>query len=125
MRSMALILIISTPLEGLKSSGDFWNFFSQAGMGRPFFAFWVEFPPLFPWISRLAYLITGGREHSYIYALVIFFSIIQAVNVYLFGRIVKRSIPNGNDLQPVLIYGFLTIALFYTWAYFDILAIFF
>ena len=36
-----LIMIISIPIEGLKSYGDFWNFYNLASLGRPFLDLWV------------------------------------------------------------------------------------
>ena len=77
-----LIMVVSIPFEGLKSYGDFWNFYQLAATGRPFLDLWLEFPPLFPVLSRGIYLMVGGREHSYIYALIVIFSIFQAANIF-------------------------------------------
>jgi len=119
-----LIMVISIPIEGLKSYGDFWNFYHLAGLGRPFLDFWVEFPPIFPVLSRFLFLLVGGKEHSFIYALIVLFSIIQASNVVVFHRISTIIHPQGEGLNRVLVYAFLLVGLFYGWAYFDSLAIF-
>jgi hypothetical protein len=119
-----LIMVISIPLEGLKSYGDFWNFFQLAATGRPFIDFWVEFPPLFPVLSRGVYLMVGGREHSYIYVLIVIFSIIQAANIYIFQKIASTINPDHYLINKTLVYAFFLIGLFYGWAYFDSLAVF-
>lgn len=119
-----LIMVVSIPLEGLKSYGDFWNFYQLAAMGRPFLDLWVEFPPFFPVLSRGIYLMVGGREHSFVYALIVIFSIIQAANIYIFQKIASTVYPEHELVNRTLIYAFFIIGLFYSWAYFDSLAVF-
>lgn len=119
-----LLLILSLPLEGIQSYGDYWNFYRLAGLGRPFWDIWVEFPPLFPFISRGMYLLGGGREHAYIYLGVLLFSLIQAGSVYLFQQIAEEIWGKDGGLQRTIIYALLIMGLFYGWAYFDSLAVF-
>jgi len=118
------IMVISIPLEGLKSYGDFWNFYHLASLGRPFLDLWVEFPPLFPVLSRGIYLMVGGREHSFIYALIAIFSIIQAANIYLFQKIARAINAENESINRVYVYVSFLVGLFYGWAYFDSLAVF-
>lgn len=120
-----LILILSLPLEGVKSYGDFWNFYTLAGMGRPFWDLWVEFPPLFPFLSRGVYLLVGGKEHAYIYLGAILFSLIQASSLYLFQQITAKIWGEDGGSQRAVVYAFMLVGLFYGWAYFDCLAVFF
>jgi hypothetical protein len=120
-----IILIISVPLEGLKSYGDFWNFSSLAAAGVPFIDLWVEFPPLFPFISRAIFLLVGGREYAYVYLLALLFSLAQAGNIYYFQAIGSKIFPAGEAEKRTLVYAFMLICLFYGWAYFDCLAVFF
>lgn len=119
-----LILILSLPIQGIQSYGDFWNFHFVAGLGRPFLDIWVEFPPLFPLISRGIYHLVGGREHAYIYIGALFFSLIQAGSVYLFQRIAEEAWGQARGYQRTIIYALLIVGLFYGWAYFDCLAVF-
>lgn len=118
------VLILSLPLEGILSYGDFWNFFHLAGLGRPFLDIWVEFPPLFPFLSRGVYLLVGGREHAFIYAEAILFSVIQAGSVYFFQLLAIRIWGEEKGSRRAVIYALLIVGLFYGWAYFDCLAIF-
>jgi hypothetical protein len=119
-----IVLIISLPMDGLRSYGDHWNFFHIASLGTPFIDLWVEFPPIFPFLSRGFYLISSGREHTYIYLLAVFFSIVQAGNIYLFHDISKKVWNDNEAGQRVLVYGAMLFGLFYGWTYFDCLGVF-
>jgi len=120
-----MILLLSLPIEGLKSYGDYWNFFNLAAAGWPYLDIWVEFPPIFPFLSRIIYLAVGGKEHAYIYLLAMFFSIFQAINVYLFIQIAQKSLVNSEWIQRAIVYCLLLVGLFYGWTYFDSLGVFF
>ena len=120
-----LIMVVSIPLEGLKSYGDYWNFYQLASIGRPFLDLWLEFPPLFPILSRGIYLMVGGREHSYSYALIVIFSILQAANIFFFQKIASNINTEKEAINRTFVYAFFLVGLFYGWAYFDSLAVFF
>lgn len=120
-----LIMVVSIPLEGLKSYGDYWNFYQLAATGRPFLDLWLEFPPLFPVLSRGIYLMVGGREHSYSYALIVIFSILQAANIFFFQKIASNINTEKEAINRTFVYAFFLVGLFYGWAYFDSLAVFF
>ena len=119
-----LVLMLSLPLEGIKSYGDYWNFYNLASLGRPFWDIWVEFPPLFPFLSRGIFLLAGGKEHAYIYLSVLLFSLIQAGSIYLFQRIAEEIWGKDGGFHRTIVYAFLIVGLFYGWAYFDCLAVF-
>jgi hypothetical protein len=119
-----MILILTLPLEGLRSYGDYWNYFHIAGLGTPFIDLWVEFPPIFPFLSRFLYLLVGGSQHSYEYLLAVLFSFVQAGNLYLFQAIARKQYSIEETKKRTLIYIFIIISLFYGWAYFDSLVVF-
>jgi hypothetical protein len=119
-----LILLVSLPLEGLKGYGDYWNFFAQAGLGLPLIDFWTEFPPLFPYLSKAVYWLTGGSEHAYVYSLSALLSAFQAGSIGLFALLGSRIHAKQSQLRRTALYLVLTIGLFYGWGYFDVLAVF-
>ena len=119
-----LVLFLSLPLSGLRSYGDYWNYFHIAGLGTPFIDLWVEFPPIFPFLSRFLYLLVGGSQHSYEYLLAVLFSFVQAGNLYLFQAIARKQYSIEETKKRTLIYLFIIINLFYGWAYFDSLVVF-
>jgi len=119
-----VVLILTLPLEGLRSYGDYWNYFHIAGLGTPFVDLWVEFPPLFPFLSRLIYSLVGGSQHAFEYTLAILFSIVQAGSLYLFQAIAGKKYSAEEIKKRTLIYLFGIVNLFYGWAYFDSLVVF-
>jgi hypothetical protein len=119
-----LILLLSLPLEGIRGYGDYWNFYSLAELGWPFFDLWVEFPPVFPFLSALLFRLGGGRQHAYEYLLALTLSFFQAGNIHLFLRLAKKLFGVEVVRRRVWIYFALLVGLFYGWGYFDPIAIF-
>jgi hypothetical protein len=118
-----VILFASLPIEGLRGYGDFVHFYHLAAMGRPFFDLWLEFPPVFPFLSRLIYLLAAGREHTYDYLLAILLTLAQAGSIYIFIRLLNR-IYNQIEIQKrTWMYFALLVGLAYGWWYFDPLAV--
>ena len=119
-----LILLLSLPLEGIRGYGDYWNFYSLAELGWPFFDLWVEFPPVFPFFSALLFRLGGGRQHAYEYLLALTLSLFQAGNIYLFLRLAKKLFATEVIRWRVWIYFVLLVGLFYGWGYFDPVVVF-
>jgi hypothetical protein len=119
-----LTLIISLPIEGLRGYGDFIHFYRLAGIGWPFIDFWVEFPPIFPFISTSVYRLAGGREHVYGYLLVLILTFFQAGSLLVFSRIIDRHFESQEAERRTWLYLGSIVALFYGWGYFDPLAVF-
>ncbi len=119
-----LILFLSLPQEAFSAYGDFWNFFQQASFGTPYSNFWTEFPPLFPFLSRIIFLLVNGRESAYSYLLALVISLFQAGSILFFIKLgQKLNIKNRNSRTAV--YLALTVGLFFSWSYFDPIAVFF
>lgn len=118
-----LVILLALPLEGLRGYGDFIHFYRLASMGWPFFDLWVEFPPVFPFLSRAIYLLAGGQQHIYDYLLVLLLSVIQAGSLALFLRL-DRQLRGEGDGRRGLVYLALLVGLAYGWWYFDPLAVF-
>jgi len=117
-----LTMLLSFSVEGLRGYGDFIHFYRLAGMGRPFIDLWVEFPPLFPFLSTLLYRLTAGRQHAYDYLLYIILTLVQAGSIAVFTRLVQRVQDPHGHLPRVLAYTALLAGLAYGWWYFDPLA---
>ena len=120
-----LILFISSPYEIIPGLGDYWNFYHQASLGWPFIDYWTEFPPVFPLISRLLYGLVNGREVAFGYSLGLIMSLFQAGTVVIVFRLEDKIYKGKNLPIRSLVYAALTFGLFYSWSYFDTLAVFF
>ena len=118
------MLMFGLPYVGWLGYGDLLHYHTQASMGWPMIDYWVEYPPLFPYLSRLLYMLTGGREHIFVYLLGILLTISQAGSVVVFRRIYSLLPGNEeNNLVPK-IYMILSIVLPYGWWYMDALVVF-
>lgn len=114
-----LILFVAMPLEGLRGFGDLVNYYHVSGLGWPFLEYWVEYPPLFPWLSRGLYLVSAGQEHIYDYLLVLVLSCFQAATLAVFYLIAKMIFPPGQVESRTWVYFAILICLPYGWWYFD------
>ncbi len=117
-----LVMALTLPVQGLQGYGDLVHFYRLAELGRPFLDYWVEFPPLFPLLSRVLYLAVSGREHAYDYLLYIVFSIAQAGTLFIFSQMVDRLWGTDKARKLGLFYAALLLPLGYGWWYFDPLA---
>ncbi len=119
------ILFLSSPYDIIPGLGDFWNFYYQAGLGWPFLDYWTEFPPVFPFINRIIYLLVNGREIAYGYLMALVLSLVQSGSIIVMLKLERIMNPDWISSKRILVYIFLTIGLFYSWAYFDPLAVYF
>ncbi len=99
-----LFLLAALPYEALTSYGDLRHFHQLAqlvtgGGGLPFSGHWIEFPPLFPYLSLGLNALAGGSEHVYIYALAALMACFDAANLYLFVRILNH-LNVGEEAWP-------------------------
>ncbi len=120
-----LVLFIASPYDIIPGYGDYWNFFNQAKLGTPFLHFWTEFPPLFPFMSRTIFLLVNGKETSYSYVLALIISLFQAGTVAIFLHLEEKMRLDKKGISRVWVYFALVIGLFYSWSYFDPIAVFF
>ena len=110
-----LLLLAALPYEAVVNYGDLRHFHQLArlattGGGLPFIGHWIEFPPLFPFLSVGLNALTGGSEHAYIYALAALMACFDAANLLLLSRILTH-LQEGTPAQPRL------------WSYFAFLAL--
>lgn len=118
------MLYLALPLEALHGYGDFVTFFSVAQIpGWPYLDYWVEFPPVFPFLSEILYRISGGQQHVYTYLLALILLLADAGNLYFFQRLAGHFWKDGTDCYRVFFFTILLIALPYGWWYFDSLAV--
>lgn len=121
-----VMFILALPLEGLHGYGDFVNFFSVAQIpGWPYLDYWVEFPPLFPFLSEVLFRISAGQQHVYTYLLIAVLLLADVGNLYYFQRLAGHFWKEEELTRRVLFYLVILIALPYGWWYFDPLAVFF
>jgi hypothetical protein len=121
-----LVNLIALPVEGLRGYGDFDNYYliNQQLSGLPFFHYWVEYPPVFPFLTRFLYQLSGGKDHIFTYLLVFLLTAADAGSLILFWKIACRLFPSQQALWRAGVYLLVLVVLPYSWWYFDPLAIF-
>jgi hypothetical protein len=122
--------LASLPFEGLVTYGDFGHFFDLAEFavdgpgGLPYLGHWIEFPPLFPFISIAIYLLAGGIEHIYVYLLGGLLIAFDAGSIWLFIKIADKVLKTPVDHAAMAYVAFLAVPAFGWWT-FDPIAVFF
>jgi hypothetical protein len=118
------MVLLGSTLDGVRGYGDFIHFFNLASLpGWPFIHYWVEFPPIFPFFSKLLFLISSGREHTYDYLLFLFLTAADMVSLWVFIKLVKK-VRSGPIVEFIpWVYMLIMVCLPYYWWYFDSLAV--
>ncbi len=120
-----MLLVMTLNLEGLTGYGDLPNYFQLAQLpGLPFINYWVEFPPVFPFLNSLIFHLSGGLEPNYDYLFVFFLIFVDAANLILFAKISDNIHGIQSGQWRMLSYLAILIAFSYTWWYFDSLVVF-
>lgn len=129
--AVRLMTVLALPVEGLMGYGDYPHFYDLArlavdeGGGLPYIGHWVEFPPLFPYLSLILYQLAGSVEHVYAYLLAILMLFFDLGNLLLFNRLANRILHGAWPERVTWAYvGFLVIPAFGWWT-FEPLVIFF
>ncbi len=112
------------PIEGIRGYGDLVNYYSLASLGTPFIDYWVEYPPIFPFISFIFYRLSSQQEHIYDYLMVILFSIFQAGSIWMFLRLESKLYPQVDDRLKGWFYTLMLLSMAYGWWYFDSIVVF-
>lgn len=118
-----IILFMALPLEGVRGYGDLLHFYRLAVMGVPFLDYWVEFPPLFPYLSMILARLAGANQHVYDYLLVLLLSAVQAASVVVFARISRQLWGDTQREDLFWLYFVVLLVLPYGWWYFDAIAV--
>jgi len=120
-----LIMLATMSPENLRGYGDFISYFELAGLpGLPFIDYWVEYPPVFPFLAEIIHCISGGREHIFIYLMISVLSLADAGSLYIFSRLSGRWFSPEKHLLRTGAYLLILISLPYNWWYLEPLVVF-
>lgn len=119
-----MIMLLVIPLESVIGFGDLRNFFRLAQIpGWPYFQYWSEYPPIFPFFSRLLFLVSGDRESLFIILLFVLLSLADCLNLFMFSRINEKIWPDINVRVRLGVYLIFLLVLPYSWWYFESLVV--
>ncbi len=114
-----VVLFLSLSFEGLRGYTDYWNYFGLAGRGWPYLAYWVEYPPVYPFLIALVYRLVGGGEQGFVYVMVFLASVAQAVGIGLFISLGYAVMGEAAVTRRTGWYVALLVGLFYGWGFID------
>jgi hypothetical protein len=98
---------------------------SWAEEGRlPYLHYWVEYPPLFPYLSVLLYWLTP-RYESYAAALALVQLLFETSSLILLYRIARRALGEAGAERTAWVYALLFAPVVTWWLSFDAIATFF
>lgn len=120
---MRLAMLIALPLEGLRGFGDLIHYYRLSNLGLPYLDYWVEFPPIFPFFSKLISLLASGREHVYDYLLVMSLSIAQMASLIVFIKLAYNQYLEISASWRSWVYLVILLSLPFGWWYFDPLVV--
>ncbi len=124
------LTLAALPIDAVIGYGDYIHFFnlaefSSSGAGLPWLGHWVEFPPLFPFLSLGIHGAAGGSLHVYAYLLALAMLAFDLGNLWLVGSMSKKLWDLRKAAMIAWVYmGFLAIPAFGWWT-FDPMAVFF
>ncbi|MEK7112812.1 MAG: hypothetical protein AAB875_05855, partial [Patescibacteria group bacterium] len=115
-----LMTLALQPFEAVFAYGDWGLFHTLARMGLPFIDYWSEYPPLFPFISSLAFWAGGGKEHVYVYLLALVLALGGALSIFAFAKLSEGIFSTSEEARNrTMLYMFFVMALSFGWLYFD------
>lgn len=118
-------ILLAATFDGLRGYGDFIHFYTLAALpGLPFIHYWSEYPPVFPFLSSALYALAGGKEHVYVYLLVMILFAADLGSLNLVVKMEELIFPQSSGWRSLL-YAAVLGGLAYAWWYFDSLAVFF
>lgn len=124
-----LMLLMAFPPENLIYYGDYQHYFNLADMTRqgfyPYFHYWYEFPPIFPYLNIAVYTLAGQQLKNYILLLAFVLLLVECGNLYLLYRLAFTLFGRTRAITIAWIYTALFVPIFFWLGNFDALTTFF
>lgn len=119
-----ILIFALLPYQFFTGFGDLVNFYRVAQVpGWPFIDYWVEFPPVFPFLSEVVFRLTG-TERLYAYTMAAIFTLFDAGTIIVFAYLSRTLNDSKPVTTPVFYYGILLAFFPYCWWYFESLIVF-
>ncbi len=124
-----LMLLMAFPPENLIFYGDYQHYFNLADLTRrgfyPYFDYWYEFPPIFPYLNIVIYSLAGQQLNNYILLLAFALLLVECGNLYLLYKLAQTLYSRTQALTIAWIYTASFIPIFFWLGNFDALTTFF
>ncbi len=120
-----LFLFLALIPDNWRGFGDLQQYFATAGLnGWPYINYWMEYPPIFPFISTLTYHLAGGSPFLYDLILCRVIALAGAACLVFFRRIAVSLWGEPAAARRTVVFFALLAPLPYSWWYFERLPVF-
>ena len=119
-----IIFYLGMVSNGLFGFGDVQRYFQVAALnGWPFFSYWVEYPPLFPFLCTLIYHLVGGQELAFEAAIYFILTLAGSASIFVFMKLEQLLFTAQTGyVRTWVILSFLLV-LSYSWWYFEMIPV--
>lgn len=93
--------------------------------GWPYINYWVEYPPLFPFISEVIFIISKGEVFLYDFILCIIIALASSGTILIFEKIAQRIYQEPVARWRTVLFFSILLILPYTWWYAELITVFF
>ncbi len=119
-----LVLFLSLIPDSWRGVGDLNQYFNVGGLnGWPFINYWVEYPPILPFINSLTYRLSSGNPFLFDLILCLVFALSGAACLILFQRLAGLLWDEPTATRRTFIFFGLLVPLPYTWWYMELLPV--
>lgn len=113
-----MILFIALMPFGYYGFGDLPVYYAWTALpGYPFFSYWVEYPPLFPFLSELLFTLAGEQRLIYDFLMGMVIAAAGMGMMIVFRNIAIHVFGDQEGQPRSLIFNFILLFLPYTWWY--------
>jgi hypothetical protein len=119
-----IFLFLALIPDNWQGFGDLQQYYATAGLkGWPFINYWMEYPPVFPFISAALYRLAGSSSFLYDLGLCLLFALAGASCILVFRRIAEIVWGETGAVRRTLVFFALLAPLPYTWWYYELLPV--
>jgi len=119
-----ILLFLTLIPDDLHGFGDLPKYFDVASLnGWPYFNYWVEYPPVFPFLNSTLYFLSSGQQFLYEFLSIMVFSIAGGVGLWAFHQLARHLYDEKKGVVYTLVYFALLAPLSYTWWYYELVPV--
>ncbi len=120
-----LILFLSLIPDNWRGFGDLSQYFTEGGgAGWPYINYWMEYPPIMPFVNAAVYRLAGGSPFLFDLILCILYAVAGAAGLIVFRRLAGLLWDEESAARRTVVYFALIVPLPYTWWYMELIPVF-
>lgn len=121
-RIVLYLALIPTSYYGFGDLPVYYNWTTLPGW--PYINYWVEYPPLFPFISEVIFVLTNGQIFLYDFILCFTIALAGSGTILLFQKIACKLHEESAAQWRAVIFFAIMMMLPYTWWYAELITVF-